>query len=127
MVAALLKISPATRLAICGGVVSTLLEVTLIAAEVVVLPEVSRATAVTVCVPLISDVVFHDTEYGEDVSSAPRLFPSTLNWTPATATLSDAVAVAVTVPVTVAPAAGAVTDTVGGAVSATPPTGVFMS
>ena len=52
------------------------------------------------------------------MSSAPRLLPSSLNWTPSTATLSDASAVTVTGPETVAPAAGAVIDTVGGVVSA---------
>ena len=52
------------------------------------------------------------------VSSAPRFAPSSLNCTPATLTLSDAVAVTVTVPETVAPAAGAVIETVGGVVSA---------
>src|SRR5262249_10722750 len=49
------------------------------------------------------------------VSSAPRLAPSSRNWTPTTATLSDAVAETVTlVPATVVPFTGAVTDTVGG-------------
>ena len=52
------------------------------------------------------------------VSSAPMLeVPSTRNWTPATATLSEAVACSATVPDTV-PAAGAVIETVGGVVSA---------
>ena len=54
---------------------------------------------------------------GEVVSSAPRLTPSSLNWTPATPTLSDAFAETPTVPETVAPPAGAVMATVGGAVS----------
>ena len=57
-------------------------------------------------------------EYGEAVSSAPRLFPSNLNCTPATPTLSEALADTVTVPETVDPLAGAVMDTVGGVVSA---------
>ena len=51
------------------------------------------------------------------MSSAPRFAPSSLNCTPATPTLSDAVAETVTVPPTVAPPAGAVIDTVGGVVS----------
>ena len=52
------------------------------------------------------------------VSSAPSsVAPSTLNCTPATPTLSEAVAVRVTVPDTVAPLAGAVRLTVGAVVS----------
>ena len=47
------------------------------------------------------------------MSSAPRFVPSTLNCTPFTPTLSLAAAVTLTVPDTVAPAAGAVTETVG--------------
>ena len=41
-----------------------------------------------------------------------------MNWTPATATLSDAFAVTEVVAETVAPAVGAVIETVGGVVSA---------
>ena len=51
------------------------------------------------------------------MSSAPVAAPFTRNWTPATPTLSEAVALSVTVPETVVPAAGAVIDTVGGVVS----------
>ena len=51
------------------------------------------------------------------MSSAPRFAPSRRNWTPATPTLSEAVAVTFVVPETVAPWAGAVTETVGGVVS----------
>ena len=51
------------------------------------------------------------------VSSAPVSEPSTWNWTPATATLSEALAETVMVPETVEPELGAVTDTVGGVVS----------
>ena len=58
-------------------------------------------------------VEFHDTEYGAVVSSPPTLVPSTLNCTPATPTLWAALAATFTDPDTVAPAAGAVTDTVG--------------
>ena len=53
------------------------------------------------------------------MSSAPRLAPSRVNWTPATAMLSAASALTGVVPETVAPAAGAETDTVGGVVSET--------
>src|SRR5436190_1920837 len=95
-----------------------LLTVTLCEAAVVVLPAASRATAVSVCVPLVAVVVFHAVEYGLMVSSAPKFAPSTLNCTPATPTLSEALAVTVTaVPATVAPPAGAVTVTVGAVVS----------
>src|SRR5947207_900765 len=52
--------------------------------------------------------------YGAVRSSAPRFAPSSLNWTPTTPTLSLAFADTVTVPVTDAPAAGAVIATVGG-------------
>ena len=58
------------------------------------------------------------TLYGLDVSSAPRFAPSSLNCTPATAPLSVALALTATLPFTVAPWAGAVSETVGGVVSA---------
>src|SRR2546428_48641 len=65
-------------------------------------------------VTLLAPVVSHEIEYGDPVSSAPRFTPSSWNWTPTTPTLSLAVAVTVVEPVTVAPATGAVTETVGG-------------
>jgi hypothetical protein len=52
------------------------------------------------------------------VSSAPRADPSTKNWTPATPTLSEAEALTVVVPETVAPDDGEVMLTVGAVVSA---------
>jgi hypothetical protein len=52
--------------------------------------------------------------YGALVSSAPMLAPSTRNCTPASPRSSAAVAVTCTSPVTVAPSAGAVIETVGG-------------
>ena len=85
----------------------------MIADAVVTLPAASRAMAVSVWLPLATAVVFHDVEYGDAVSSAPRLAPSNLNCTPTTPTLSLALAVTVIVPDTVAPPAGAVTDTAG--------------
>src|SRR6185503_577889 len=95
-----------------------LLTVTVTPADTAVLPAASRATAVRVCGPLPSRVVFQRIENGAAVASDPRLAPSTLNCTPATPTLSDASAVTATlVPVTVAAAAGTVIDTVGGVVS----------
>ncbi len=95
--------------------------VTVTGADVVELPAASRATAVSVCVPAVAVVVFHDTEYGAVVSSAPRFAPSSLNCTPTTPTLSLAVALTVTVPETVEPPVGLVTATLGGVVSPVPP------
>jgi hypothetical protein len=103
-----------------GGVVSgggALDTVTVTGAEVLELPAASRAIAVMVCEPLAAPVVFQETEYGALVSSAPKLMPSILNCTPTTPTLSEALAVKLVVPETVAPAAGDVTLTVGGVVS----------
>src|SRR5437899_5872653 len=88
---------------IVGGVLST---VTLTAAVVAVLPAVSRATAVKVWEPLAASVVFQEMAYGAAVTSAPRLTPSRLNCTPATPTLSVALAARVSVPPTVALASG---------------------
>jgi hypothetical protein len=101
------------------------LTVTDTGAEVVALPLVSVAVAVTECEPFATDVESHGTEYGDVVSGAPTAVPSTLSCTLATPTLSEADALNVTDPDTVAPAAGAVTDTVGGVVSggAPPPEG----
>ena len=81
------------------------------------LPAESRATASIVCVPPVEDAVFQLTVYGGVVISAPRFTPSTMNCTPATATLSDAVADTVTMPETAEEAAGAVRETEGGVVS----------
>ncbi len=93
--------------------------VTVTALLVVVLPAASRATAVRVWEPLLVPAVFQETLYGLAVSSAPRFAPSSWNWTPATPTLSDALALTVIVPLTAAPLAGDVIATVGGVVSAT--------
>ena len=90
---------------------------TLIGLDVVALPAASRARAVSVCGPLAAVVVFHATVNGAAVSSAPSALPSRRNCTPATPTPSDASAETVAVPLSVAPAEGAVTDTVGAVVS----------
>src|SRR5262249_17000067 len=91
---------------------------TVITLEVVLLAEASLALADRVCVPLASAGVSHEKEYGPLVCSGPRFtLPSRINWRPTTPTLSEAVALSVTVPETVAPFAGAVSDTVGGVVS----------
>src|SRR5262245_39543431 len=103
---------------VCGGGKSTALLTVTDRVAVLVFPAASRATALRVCAPLATPLVFHDTEYGEEVSSPPILLPSTLNCTPATPTLSDAVADTVTVLLTVAPLAGAENEMVGCVVSA---------
>src|SRR5438093_1061414 len=102
-----------------GGAVSGVLfdTVTVTADDVPRLPAASRATAVRTCEPLEAPVVFHDVLYGELVSSAPRLAPSSLNWTPATPTLSEADADTVIVLETVDPLVGLVIDDVGLVVS----------
>jgi hypothetical protein len=100
-----------------GGVVSALLfTVTVTPALVVLLPAVSLAIALNVCEAFVAVVVFHETEYGAVMSRLPRLAPSNWNCTLATPTLLAAVAVTVRVPETLAPLAGEVIDTVGGAV-----------
>src|SRR5437660_12461273 len=86
-------------------------------AEVVALPTASRATAVRVYGPSERVVESQLTVYGAAVSSAPRAAPLSRNCTPATPTLSVALAVTATVPATLEPAAGAVMATVGGVVS----------
>ena len=98
-----------------GGVVS-LNTVTVTGAEVVRLPAASRATAVMVCEALLAVVVFHEIEYGAAVTSTP-LTPSSRNCTPATPTLSEALALTVIVPETLAPEAGEVMLTEGAVVS----------
>src|SRR5712691_7161144 len=70
-----------------------------------------------VCEALLAVVVFQETEYGDVVSSAPALTPSSRNCTPTTPTLSEALAVTLIVPETVAPEAGEVMLTVGAVVS----------
>ena len=84
------------------------------------LPDASRATAVSVCVPGLLVAVSQPTEYGAARVLGGEVWPSSLNCTPATLVLSEAAAVTATVPLTVAPFAGAVIDTVGGVVSHAP-------
>jgi len=91
--------------------------VTVTLAEAPVLPDASRATADSVWAPLAAVVVSHVAVYGGVVTWTPRFAPSRMNWTPATPTLSVALAETVTLPVTVAPARGAVIAIVGGVVS----------
>src|SRR5580700_8228874 len=100
-----------------GGVVSVLLTVMETTELVALLPAVSMATAVRECLPLVSVPVLRDAEYGTLVLRAPKFEPSTWNCTLAIATLSEALAVTVMVPETVAPEAGEVMETLGGVVS----------
>jgi len=69
------------KLAIVGGLETV--TVTGSDVHVVRLPR-ARATAVRVWEPLLAVVVFQETEYGAEASSAPRSLPSSLNWTPST-------------------------------------------
>jgi hypothetical protein len=97
------------KLVIVGGLET----VTVTGSEVNRRPSISRATAVRVCDPLLVVVVFHGTEYGAEVSSAPRLAPSSLNWTPATGALrGPTLALTVIVPETVEPEVGDVMVTI---------------
>ena len=81
------------------------------------LPSVSRATAVSVWLPLGTLMLPHWIEYGADGSAAPMSLPSTLNCTCLTPLGSLAVAATVVTPVTIAPDAGLVMFTVGPSVS----------
>src|SRR5262245_45145953 len=98
----------------------SLLTVTVICVETRELPAASRALAFNTWTPFDTAVVFHCTEYGAERSSAPSGLSFSRNCTPATPTLSEAVADTVTLPSTVAPSAGADIDTSGGTVSGTP-------
>jgi hypothetical protein len=94
--------------------------VTFTPALVVLFPAASFATALSVCEPFAVAVVVQETEYGEAVSRLPKLAPSSWNCTLATPTLSLAFAVTEIVPLTVAPPAGLLIETVGGVVSGVP-------
>ncbi len=100
-----------------GGVVSVLFTVTVTTALVAVFPAASFATAVSVWLAFETDVVFQEKLYGADVSADPRFAPSTWNCTLAMPTLSEAVALTVIVPLTVALFAGVVIATLGGVTS----------
>jgi len=66
------------------GGVGSLLTVTATPVDVLEFPAASRATAVSVWLPLVADVESQVSVYGVAVSSAPRLTPSSLNCTPTT-------------------------------------------
>jgi len=77
---------------------------------------VSVTVAETTWLPSATSVVFHSVDQpSPPVSSRPIGAPSIANATDETPTSSDAVAVAVVVPLTVEPATGAVIVTLGGA------------
>ena len=108
-----------------GAVMSGLLTVTLTAVEVVLLPAASRATAVSVWLPLADWVVFHDTLYpcwgregaGGGVLGA-QIGAVQLELHPGHPDVVGGGGGQVhAVPDTVAPLAGAVRLTVGGVVS----------
>jgi hypothetical protein len=84
------------------------------------LPAASNARAVSEWGPFAAPVVFHEAEYGA-VGSVASSDPSTRKSTRVTPTLSLAFAWMLTVPPTVAPAAGLVIDAVGRVVSPAPP------
>src|SRR5882672_308187 len=103
-----------------GGVVSAgggalLATVTVTGAEVNDSPSrPSRATAVSVCVPLPAVVVFEVIEYGAEVSRAPRSAPSSWNCTLETVSAPTMLTLALTgiAPPTVEPEAGDVMVTI---------------
>src|SRR2546430_1314460 len=99
------------------GRVRSLFTVTVTVAEVVMFPAASRATAVRLCEPLLTAVVSQEREYVLVVSSGPRFAMSSLNCTPTTPTLSEAVAETVIVPVTMSPVVGEGMDRAGGVVA----------
>jgi hypothetical protein len=102
-----------------GGVVSALALLTVTESMTVgeMLPELSVARASTVWVPLARPAVLHD-QLQLPVPDAVCHVPlSTVTWTVATETLSEADPDTVTVPETVAPALGELTTTDGGVVS----------
>ena len=107
-----------------GAGPATLSTVAVTEPDVVLFPAASLATAVRTRRPSSTVAVFHEMEYGEEVSSDPTSTPSTLNCTPLTPISSDAVADIFTIPETVAPFDGSVIETVGAMVSeevVTPP------
>src|SRR5262249_44185789 len=97
-----------------GGGGATLDTVTATGLDVNCSPSTFRATAVSVCEPLLAVVVSHETEYGALVSAAPRLAPSSRNWTLWAVRRPMIVALALTgtVPETVDPLTGEVIVTI---------------
>src|SRR5437016_7845066 len=101
-----------------GGGAITLVTVTETTAEVARFPAASRATANRLCGPRGAAVLFQARTNGAAAMSGPRFVPSSLNCTPATPVLSEAVAETNTFePDTVALLAGVTSHTVGGMMS----------
>src|SRR5436190_14592271 len=97
-----------------GALLST---VTVTPADVPVLPAASEASAVTVWDPALAVRVSHEAWKGGVVTGAPTAWPSTLNCTRVTPTLSEAVAPSATMPLIVVAALGSVTVTCGAVAS----------
>ena len=95
-----------------GGVLS-LNTVTVTSGEGHQTPSTSCATALKVWVPLLAGTVFQGIEYGAPLSAAPRLAPSSWNWTRWTVRRPMMLTLASTwvVPPTVEPDVGKVTVT----------------
>ena len=86
--------------------------VTETAADVVLWPRLSVAMAVKECVPLTVAVVSQEIEYGEPAGE-PILAPSSWNCTVTGVAEEETAAVTVVEPETVAPALGALIETIG--------------
>src|SRR6266540_7163668 len=118
VVAGSLRVKPAAAL-----LLPRLFTVNVRGAVVYCCPEVSVTTAVSSCWPLNTPPsgsrLFHTSVYGEAVTGAPTCTPSIRKATPATPRSSLAVADSVTSPLTVAPAAGALSEPVGMALLST--------
>jgi hypothetical protein len=92
---------------------TVLLTVTFTLLLVAVLPALSVACAVMMCVPFAVPAEFHEKLYGLVVSVLTAV-PSTMNFTDAIPDASEAVALKLTLPLTDALLLGAVIETVGG-------------
>src|ERR1035437_8098262 len=104
-------IVPAPTPEITGGTGLFTVTETLLLAPVI--PAALHATAASVCGPLATPAVFHGPLYvgPSPVTGEARSAPSSLNCTLVTDTAPVALAVTATVPNTVAPACGTVTET----------------
>src|SRR5439155_1214964 len=88
-----------------------------VSATVLVLPAVSVARAVRVCVPFANAVVDHVHVHDVVPVTDPHVPPSTCTATDATAVLSELLPLTVALPATVEPFVGAANATDGGVVS----------
>jgi hypothetical protein len=93
-----------------SGLAMALATVMVIPGDVVRVPFVFRNTAERICEPFDVNVEFQVIRYGADVTSGPRLAPSSLNWTAAIPALLVAEAeMTIAAPETMEPLLGAVT------------------